>query len=149
VFSASHLATRSPSSIRSVFVYGTLMPGGSNVHVAERGGPFTVREAYVQGFVLYHLEPEGYPAMVPGEGRVHGVLLDYDPSDIGAALVHLDALEGVAEEPPYYRRAIVEALPMLEPVWTYLYARPQRLKQPGAQRIFTGRWQARGPFRGL
>lgn len=139
--------TRPSSSIRSVFVYGTLMPGGSNVHVAECGGPFTVREAYVEGFVLYHLEPEGYPAMVPGEGRVHGVLLDYDAIDV--ALVHLDALEGVAEEPPYYRREIVEALPMLESVWTYLYARPQRLEQPGAQRISTGRWQARGPFRGL
>ena len=147
MFNPKRLVNRPSSSIRSVFVYGTLMPGGSNVHVAERGGPFTVREAYVEGFVLYHLEPEGYPAMVAGEGRVHGVLLDYDAID--AALVHLDALEGVAEEPPYYRREIVEARPMLEPVWTYLYARPQRLKQPGAQRIPTGRWQARGPFRGL
>lgn len=140
---------RPSCSIRSVFVYGTLMPGGSNVHVAARGGPFKVREAYVEGFALYHLEPEGYPAMVPGEGRVYGALLEFDDQAIEVALVHLDALEGVAEVPPYYCRDIVAALPMHELAWTYLYARPQRLEQPGAELIPTGRWQPRGPFRGL
>lgn len=135
--------------IRSVFVYGTLMPGGSNAHIAALGGPFGVREAYVEGFALYHLEPEGYPAMVPGEGRVYGVLLDYDQDAIDKALGYLDELEGVNEKPPYYRRVTVQALPMDEPVWTYLYDRPQRLSQPGARLVAEGRWQGQGPFRGL
>lgn len=122
----------------SVFVYGTLKPTERNHAVARFGGVFEVREAYLDGFVLYGLEPEGYPAIIPGSGRVHGVLLDYQ--DIATALPFLDELEALGETPPLYARIQALALPMQEEVWAYVHARQERLLRPGATRIVNGRW---------
>ena len=69
------------SETTSVFVYGTLKPGGKNFYIAKLGGAFSVREAYAEGMRLYGLEPEAYPAMIrsdSGEGRVYGFVLDYE-----------------------------------------------------------------------
>ena len=68
-----------------------------------------------RGMRLYALEPEAYPAMIPGEGRVHGFVLDY--KDVEAALPHLDALEGCDLSPPLYHRALVKVYPTGETVW--------------------------------
>ncbi len=127
--------TSEPST---VFVYGTLKPGGKNFHVAKLGGAFSVREAYVEGMRLYALEPEAYPAMIPGERRVHGFVLDYE--DVGAALPHLDVLEGCDLSPPLYHRVLVKICPTGETVWTYLYARRERLSAPGVTLLLDGIW---------
>ena len=127
-----------PSKTTSVFVYGTLKPGGKNFHVARLGGAFSVREACVEGMRLYALEPEAYPAMILGEGWVHGFVLDYE--DIGTALPHLDALEGLDLFPPLYHRVLVEVHPTRETVWTYLYARRERLSAPGVTFLPHGIW---------
>ena len=127
------------STVTSVFVYGTLKPGGKNFRVAECGGAFSVREAYVEGMRLYALEPESYPAMIPGEGRVHGFVLDYE--DIAAALPHLDALEGCDLSPPLYHRVLTKVHPTGETVWTYLYARRERLSAPGVTLLPAGIWR--------
>ncbi len=126
--------------ISGVFVYGTLKPGERNHHVARRAGRFECYEAWLEGYALYHLEPEGYPAMVPALGRVYGCVLVYE--DIAAALSILDELEGLADTPPLYRRAEAVAKPTDERVWTYLYNHPERLRAAGAMLLEGGRWPA-------
>ncbi|MFC6661172.1 gamma-glutamylcyclotransferase family protein [Deinococcus multiflagellatus] len=89
-----------------VFVYGTLMPGERNAHVAALGGPFRAQRAVLRGFALYHLSPEAYPALVPGppDAEVSGQLLSYTPEAWRAALPFLDDLEGLHDTPPLYTR---------------------------------------------
>lgn len=117
-----------------VFVYGTLQPGGVNARVAESAGVAASVSAAVHGFRLYHLEPEGYPAVVPGPGVVHGALLT-----VTGSLDPLDALEGVDLDPPLYRR--VRCVPQGGPeAWIYVYARPDRLAGRGVTWLPEGRW---------
>jgi gamma-glutamylcyclotransferase (GGCT)/AIG2-like uncharacterized protein YtfP len=122
--------------ITKVFVYGTLKPGGRYHHVAKEAGAFTFDKAYLEHFVIYDLEPENYPAMVRGEGVVHGYVFDYN--DIEAALVMLDRLEAIHDDPPEYTREQAIAQPMNETVWVYVYARAERLKT--AHRVENGEW---------
>lgn len=121
-----------------VFVYGTLMPGGSNAAVVRRAGLRAWEPAELPDFVIYHLEPEGYPAVVPGAGRVHGTLLWLD-----GPLAPLDELEGLALDPPLYRR---ERHPLHDgrSAWVYVYNRPQRLRSGGAVPLPDGRWRPTG-----
>jgi gamma-glutamylcyclotransferase (GGCT)/AIG2-like uncharacterized protein YtfP len=122
--------------ITKVFVYGTLKPGGRYHPVAQSAGAFTFEKAYLENFVLYHLEPEGYPAIIPGDGKVHGYVFEYD--EIDRALLMLDKLEAIHDNPPEYTREQVIAKPMNEMVWVYVYARLERLKT--AQPVKTGEW---------
>ncbi|MGL4612192.1 MAG: gamma-glutamylcyclotransferase family protein [Trueperaceae bacterium] len=45
---------------------------------------------------------KNYPAVVPGDGMVHGYVFTYE--DIDAALVLLDKLEAIHDNPPEYTR---------------------------------------------
>lgn len=121
----------------SVFVYGTLKPGLRYYSVAQQAGAFTQRPAWIDGFALYHLSPENYPAIAPGEGRVHGWCYRYE--DIERALAVLDVLEGVQCQPPEYYRLQVRCQPSGELAWVYLYSDPARLTR--ARRIASGNWQ--------
>ncbi|WP_019010672.1 gamma-glutamylcyclotransferase family protein [Deinococcus aquatilis] len=135
-----------PDLLTTVFVYGTLMPGERNAGVAARGGTFTAQPAQLHGHRLLHLTPEAYPAVVQGHSsdRVLGHALTYAPADWQAALPFLDDLEGTEETPPLYTRERVQLL--LEggatlPAWVYLYARADRLSQPGADPVPSGDWR--------
>lgn len=126
--------------IDSVFVYGTLLPGEKNAGVAQRAGLVSATPATVYGFRLYHLEPEGYPAVVRGPGIVHGSVLE-----LTGGLMALDELEGVDLQPPLYHR--VRCQPdRSEEAWIYLYARPERLMEAGAAWVPEGRWQSEHTF---
>jgi gamma-glutamylcyclotransferase (GGCT)/AIG2-like uncharacterized protein YtfP len=122
--------------ISKVFVYGTLKPGGRYHHVARDAGVFMFEKAYLEHFVLYHLEPEGYPAIIPGDGQVYGYVFAYE--DMGRALMILDKLEAIYDEPPEYKREQTIAQPMNETVWVYVYAKLERLKT--AQIVENGDW---------
>ncbi|WP_343757225.1 gamma-glutamylcyclotransferase family protein [Deinococcus depolymerans] len=127
-----------------VFVYGTLLPGERNAHVAAHG--FTSRPATLPGFTLHHLHPEGYPALTPGpaHARVRGALLEYTPQTWEAALPALDALEGVHDTPALYTRQRVTLTlddGQERSAWVYVYARPERLTAPGAQLVRSGDWR--------
>ncbi len=133
----------------TVFVYGTLMPGERNAHVAGPPGTHTAQPATLRGFTLLHLHPEGYPALIPGDpgaqvkSPVSGYALTYAPQAWASALPHLDHLEGLDETPPLYSRERVmlrTEVGELE-AWVYLYARPERLKQPGATVMPGGDWR--------
>ncbi len=122
-----------------VFVYGTLKPGGRYHSVAQRGGDFTSQDAYIGGFTLYHLEPEGYPAITRGRGKVHGNVFTFE--NIEQALPLLDELEGCHWNPPEYERIKTTAYPLNKEVWAYLYLDEERLKEPGAERLESGLWR--------
>ena len=83
----------------TVFVYGTLMPGERNAHIAARGGPFTAQPATLRAHRLHHLHPEAYPALTPGhpDDLVRGYALTYTPDAWSAALPFLDELEGAGD----------------------------------------------------
>lgn len=122
--------------LNRIFVYGTLKPGGRNYFLAK--GVTHTEPAYLEGYDLVHFEPERYPAMIPGEGRVYGVVLTF--ADIGAALPALDALEGLHLTPPEYARATVTVQPSGSTVWTYVYVNQARLAAPGTSRVVGGNW---------
>ena len=127
--------------LRSVFVYGTLMPGERNAHVAGKG--FTAQAARLPGFRLFHLSPEGYPGVLRGEGEVSGFILTYSPEAWAQALPFLDHLEGLDETPPLYRREQVSV--RLQgggeaESWVYIYARPERLELAGVTEVAGGDW---------
>ncbi|MFK7602887.1 gamma-glutamylcyclotransferase family protein [Deinococcus sp. SM5_A1] len=137
----------SESPLTTVFVYGTLMPGERNAHIAAQGGSFSARPAALPGHRLLHLWPEAYPAVVPGDGGdvVRGFALTYTPADWPVALSFLDELEGIDEAPPLYTRQQVTLT--LEdgkkvPAWVYLYAVLERLNRPGVLPVPGGDWTA-------
>lgn len=89
-----------------VFVYGTLKRGGANHHfLAEQ--KFVGEARTAPGFRLFDLG--GYPGMVAQPDDRDGIGGEVWAVDT-AALVRLDALEGLAQG--LYRR---EAIPLLPP----------------------------------
>ena len=132
--------------LTSVFVYGTLMPGERNAHVAQRGGQFTARPARLSGFKLFDLHPENYPGItsgIPTQG-VQGHVLTYGAADWEHALTFLDALEGLHDTPPLYTREKVQVEfedGQRAGAWVYVYARPERLQFPGVHFIEDGDWR--------
>lgn len=131
--------------LTQVFVYGTLMPGERNAHVAQRGGSFSAQPATLHGYRLFHLSPENYPGLTPGTeaDAVRGYTLTYTPADWAQALSFLDRLEGLHETPALYTREQVQVRHddgHFSDTWVYVYARPERLKAPGVQFIESGDW---------
>ena len=153
---------RPHEQLRAVFVYGTLMPGERYEAVAQAAGEAVNRErATLSGHLLYDLHPEGYPALGAGGGgtvegstiqsstahgsTVHGWILTYSTEQWPAALIHLDDLEGLHLTPPLYTRTWTQACGAatgVQPVWVYLYARLERLEQPGCVAVPSGDWTA-------
>lgn len=137
----------SSADLTTVFVYGTLMPGERNAAVAGPPGSFRAQPATLPGYRLLHLDPEAYPAVVPGAlaDLVRGYALTYTPGTWATALPLLDELEGVDETPPLYRRVPVHLRlggGQEIAAWVYVYALTGRLAQPGAQAVPGGDWRA-------
>jgi gamma-glutamylcyclotransferase (GGCT)/AIG2-like uncharacterized protein YtfP len=114
-------------TLNALFVYGTLMRGRSNHHRIERA--VRIEPATVRG-LLFGL-PEGYPALLEGEGTVHGELCFFD--DLESILPEVDAYEG-----SLYARIRCEAAVEEQryPAWCYAV----REIPPGAWPIPSGRW---------
>jgi gamma-glutamylcyclotransferase (GGCT)/AIG2-like uncharacterized protein YtfP len=131
-------------SLLKVFVYGTLKPGECNYQRYCAGFVVGAQPAVARG-LLFAL-PVGYPAMTPGEGSVHGVLLSFANP---AILRHLDELENYAPHLPdsqnEYDRQQIEvfnpALQSLGLVWAYLMT-PERVRRIGGVPIPAGVWSA-------
>lgn len=131
--------------IEHVFVYGSLRPRQANFRLALRSGLTEVRPARAHGLLLYHLEPEGYPAAVPGGGSVVGEVLS-----LRGGLDLLDRLEGLDEAQAPYRRErwTVElgggsgAVADRASAWIYLYNHLER-RGPTARPIPSGDWLCR------
>jgi len=114
-----------PFLVSGLFVYGTLLRGGSRHEEFERcGGAANAVAATATGTLL---DCGSFPGMLAGpEGTVHGELVDL--RDVPLALAHLDGVEGFEgfeAARALFRRALikvktndgVEGL-----AWTYLWA---------------------------
>lgn len=116
----------------ALFVYGTLMTGGSQAGLLGRAPRRTAR---VHG-TLYRL-PEGYPAMaLGGSGWVHGELVE--DAATPTILTVLDQYEGVAQG--LYSRVLVTVHTQLRRVqaWAWVMSSPHRR---GGKLIVDGRWR--------
>jgi gamma-glutamylcyclotransferase (GGCT)/AIG2-like uncharacterized protein YtfP len=125
-------------TITQVFVYGTLKPGLRYHHVAQNAGLTHLEEAYLEGFDLYHLEPENYPALIKGSGLVYGWRFTFE--DIEKGLQALDELEGLQLSPPEYRRIRALSQPDHAWVWVYVLNNQERLNT-SAWPVQDGIWQ--------
>jgi gamma-glutamylcyclotransferase (GGCT)/AIG2-like uncharacterized protein YtfP len=130
-------------TITKVFVYGTLKPGGRYHYIAQNAGLKAQQEAYLEGFDLYHLEPENYPALIEGTRRVFGWTFEF--KNLAVGLAALDELEGVHLPIPEYRRVQVLSYTLetqlnSEVVWVYLHNNLERLKT-AAWLVESGIWQ--------
>lgn len=93
-----------------LFLYGTLLQGACNTVAVrlhrhlEPGLP-----AWVAGQLFAIPDPAGwYPALVPGEGTVRGMVHDLAPGFDAELLAELDAYEGLRDDGSgEYRRQIV------------------------------------------
>ena len=119
-----------------VFVYGTLKPGLHNYYVAQKAGLLSYTEGYIEGFDLYDLQPENYPAIKPGRGQVQGGVMRFE--NIAAALELLDELEEAEAEPPMYTRRLVDVEPLGLKAWVYVYN--LSVKRLGASLQPSGLW---------
>jgi len=113
-----------------VFVYGTLRKGGPRASFLN-GCAFLGRHT-LAGYRL--LDLGAFPGAVPGDGGVVGEL--YELRD-EAILEFLDAVEGVDDAPPLYRRR--EVAVDGAPAWMYVYARESLRARP----IASGDWLSR------
>lgn len=128
--------TEPHSDVQGVFVYGTLKPGLHNYYVAQKAGAIDYQAGYIEGFELYSLEPENYPAIVAGKGRVYGGVLRF--ADLNHAFKLLDELEGTTDIPPLYSRQFVLVRPLGVTAWVYTYN--LSLEREGAIRVPSGEW---------
>ena len=125
---------------RHVFVYGSLKRVGWN-HQAFCADALSVEPATARG-TLYLL-PAGFPAMVEGDGTVHGEAMTFP--DLAAKLTELDRLEGYrpgCPERSLYVRRVAEVCLVCSgltvPAWGYAW---RGNLPPGARAIAPGRWQ--------
>ncbi|PZA07946.1 MULTISPECIES: gamma-glutamylcyclotransferase [unclassified Meiothermus] len=108
----------------AVFAYGTLKRGERNFELAQRAGWLCSEPGWLEGFRLFHIpqqgpRPYGYPAIVPGEGRVQGEVQRFQ--DLEFALTVLDALEDEGQE---YRRIPAVARTQSGAIWVWVYVYP-------------------------
>ncbi len=106
------------------FVYGTLMPGHGNHHRIERH----VRRGCPGKITGILVDLGAFPALVPGDGIVEGVVLDIDPT----ALAITDRIEGYGpnrNDCLYIRKEVTVTLDdgTQATAWTYEFAHPQRI----------------------
>ncbi|GHU72672.1 gamma-glutamylcyclotransferase [Spirochaetia bacterium] len=134
-----------------MFVYGTLMEGFYNYDKSLRGRVLSRTSARVQG-ALYHQSLKGYPAMVDGEGRVRGELLEVE--DFDRMLEICDKIENFfgegRQDNEYERRATEVEVPadekpgLFKPIlaWVYWYARSDLGKPSNpAEKVPSGDWR--------
>ncbi len=127
-----------PFLVTGLFVYGTLLRGGSRHGEFERcGGAASALPATARGVIL---DCGAFPGMLAGtDGVVHGELVGL--RDVPLALTHLDGVEGFEgfeAARALFRRALIkvttaEAADQL--AWTYLWAGTDR-----HPRIANGDW---------
>jgi len=134
------------ASMLRVFVYGTLKPGESN-YACCAPWVAAIAPAWTRG-ELYAL-PLGYPALVPGDRWVAGVLLELTNSEV---LAQLDALEEYdparsPAENEYERRwtpIVAASGASLGAAWAYWMER-ERAIAAGGRWLPAGYWSGRLP----
>lgn len=132
--------------IRRIFVYGTLMHGFHNHAAYLAAYPMTRDVGTVMG-QLFHL-PEGYPALVQGDGQVKGELMtlhgtEQEFSEVIASLDDLEGYRGENGSDNLYVRQIVSVTTAhgAQDAFCYYYADCERAARAGTL-ISSGDWRA-------
>lgn len=113
-----------PDVVINLFVYGTLMPDLPNFRQIE-DLVIDYQPGTTDGVLV---DLGAFPALVPGDGVVRGVVLDVDRR----ALEITDRIEGYHPDRDhclYLRREVTVVLKTGEsvPAWTYFFADPDRI----------------------
>ena len=129
-----------PDETVRIFAYGTLMPDCPN-HWQVKRHVRAARPGRIQGVLI---DLGAFPALVPGNGIVQGVVLDVDE----ATLAITDRIEGYAPNRRrclYVRREVTVELDEGREVtaWTYFFADAESIRdrpilvvgQRGGQRV--------------
>jgi len=111
--------------VEHLFVYGTLLPGYGN-HARIAGHIHNVRPGTTQGILV---DLGAFPALIPGKGRVKGIVLDVDAE----ALAITDFIEGYHADGGrslYIREKVQVDLGDGDNVkaWTYFYAHADHIQ---------------------
>lgn len=75
-----------------MFTYGTLMKGYRNYKKYLEGHVISIKEAYIEG-KLYHLDNENCPAVVEGNSKIYGQVLEIVDDDNRSIQKAVDDLE--------------------------------------------------------
>lgn len=115
----------SEEQLFKLFVYGTLMPGESNYGLIERHVR-SARPGSIKGVLV---DLGAFPALIPGDGIVRGMLLEL----ASEAIEITDRLEGYrhsGNRSLYLRKEVVVQLDNGEQAtaWTYEYANPAAIE---------------------
>lgn len=110
--------------VTNLFVYGTLMPSHFRFPLIEKHVHST-HPATIPGILV---DLGAFPALLPGQGIVQGILLKVDP----AMLQITDRIEGYYPEHDhclYLRKSVTATLQDSSQVstWTYEYARAESI----------------------
>lgn len=137
----------------SIFVYGTLCPGGSNYPIYLAGRTLTEHAAHMTGAVLY---TEGiYPYLVITDERadtttcVHGMLITIRPHLYTRTLALLDDLEDYQPNNPHslYERTThtVQTFAGPSAAWVYIAGPPMltAIRTGKLTKVLGGRWEIR------
>lgn len=136
-----------PEVTTSVFVYGTLKPGG-HYHEAYCGGfQLEATDGYIQGR-LFHFPDLGYPgALESVTDKIYGVLLTFN-HEKDLVLSKLDQLEGYdparpAEDNEYYRKLVTvyneSDLTIMDNAWCY-FMTPEQVRRLNGAYLPSGIW---------
>ncbi len=114
----------SEEQLFKLFVYGTLLPGESNYGLIERHVR-SARPGCIEGVLV---DLGAFPALIPGEGIVKGMLLEL----ASEAMAITDRLEGFHPDRNhslYLRKEVIAHIDDGEEVqaWTYEYANPSAI----------------------
>jgi gamma-glutamylcyclotransferase (GGCT)/AIG2-like uncharacterized protein YtfP len=131
-------------AIVSVFVYGTLKPGGTNFNRYCGTEVANIYRAYIYG-ELYDLPSLGYPGAIHGTSKVEGFVLQFANPQILMALDILEDYEPQRDPAAndYNREAIAAygSDRVVNPaVWAY-FMNPELVRRSGGIRIADGWWQ--------
>ena len=113
-----------PDAVVKLFVYGSLKPGFSNYALIERF-VHDARSGRIRGILV---DLGSFPALIPGDGFVAGVLLELDQ----VALAITDRIEGYVPDRDrclYWRKQVVVEMDDGGQVtaWVYEFAEPHRI----------------------
>lgn len=128
-----------------LFVYGTLMKGYRNYKkYFEKANVIDIRKVYTKG-VLYHLNKKDCPALVEGDGKVWGQLIEFNDDEDITFLKELDDMEKYFENSDeiMYERKEVNVFTESgdrEKAYAYIFINTKNMDRYEPEHIVAGDW---------
>lgn len=121
-----------------VFVYGTLKKGFPNHERIFKGYEIKITEAWAYG-ELYDLG--WYPALIQGNNKVYGELLEFDDPEIFMKIDMLEGYSGKESSFNFYERRKIQVFSDKEEFTTWAYfLNKSKIIDSGGKLIASGIW---------